>query len=160
MQFALLVPPQSENASYAPVMKPIFIKDTKVNDLMTLTMTFVLEIDNFRLFAAKGIRVSQTHPLIPLLLLCVFFFISLLRYFTDNISVCINVQAADLLARTLELDRPSTDTGPTFYTTIPLCLCSIRFELSTIIISYPLCHIDDHFVFVVTIIIVPFALWN
>ena len=36
---------------------------TKVNDLVTLTMTFILKIANFDFVAAGGICVSQTHPL-------------------------------------------------------------------------------------------------
>ena len=36
--------------------------DTKVNDPVTLTVTFMLKIANFGLCCHRGIHVSQTHP--------------------------------------------------------------------------------------------------
>ena len=39
--------------------------DTKDNDLVTLTMPFILKITNFGFCCRRGICVSQTHPIYP-----------------------------------------------------------------------------------------------
>ena len=43
-------------------MNETLSNDTKVNDLVTLTATFILKLANLDFAAAGGIRISQTHP--------------------------------------------------------------------------------------------------
>ena len=45
-------------------------KDSKVDNLVILTVTFVLKITDLDLVATRGIHVSQTHIVFTLKLIC------------------------------------------------------------------------------------------